>query len=380
MDEPQTPFLALDEVLLDRNIERMNSLLDRLRIGIRPHVKTAKSVDVINRIFSGETGPITVSTLAEAERFADAGYDDIIYAVGIAPDKLPRVHDLIERGVDISVLVDCPPQVDAVARITTRGARVPMLIEVDADGHRGGLKPGSAALLALGELVDEAGELRGVLTHAGESYFAPNLHALAEAAENERLSAVRAASRLREHGLPCPVVSIGSTPTVNALTSADGVTEVRAGNFVFYDLVMAGIGVCSHDDIAISVVATVIGHQPEKDWILVDAGWTALSGDRGTAGQTVDQGYGLVTAMDGTPYPGLIVTRVTQEHGILAMRSSSDRVPDIAPGERVRILPNHACATAAQHDEYVVTNLGRDGRDPRSSQRVEKSWGRVRGW
>jgi D-serine deaminase-like pyridoxal phosphate-dependent protein len=169
------------------------------------------------------------------------------------------------------------------------------------------------------------------------------------------------------------VVSVGSTPTSHFARNLDGVTEVRAGVYVFQDLVMVGIGVCTPDDIAISVVATVIGHRPEKGWIITDAGWMAMSRDRGTASQAVDQGYGLVTAMDGTPYEDLIVARTSQEHGTMAIRPGSGAsLPDLPVGTRVRVYPNHACATTAQHDRYVVL--------PTGSDEVGAEWEIFRGW
>ncbi len=150
------------------------------------------------------------------------------------------------------------------------------------------------------------------------------------------------------------------------------VTELRAGVYMFFDLVQAGIGVCDLDDIALSVLATVIGHQREKNWIITDAGWMALSSDRGTAGQAMDQYYGLVCDPEGRIYPDLVVLRANQEHGILAARPGSRaEIPALRIGDRVRILPNHACATAAQHDCYHVL-------DEKNS--VTATWPRFRGW
>jgi D-serine deaminase-like pyridoxal phosphate-dependent protein len=190
-------------------------------------------------------------------------------------------------------------------------------------------------------------------------------------AEVERRSVVNAAAILREAGLACPVLSVGSTPTAHSATDLTGVTEVRAGVFVFFDLVMAGVGVCQVDDIAVSVLATVIGHQREKGWILVDAGWMALSQDRGTRRQDVDQGYGLVCDITGKPYGDLVVAN--QEHGIITVRPGSGGVlPDLAIGDRVRILPNHACATGAQHRSYHVVRG--------TSDQVEAEWPRFGGW
>lgn len=371
----ETPFLALDPVRMDRNIARLERRMRELGVGLRPHVKTGKSIDIARRMFQAGTGPITVSTLREAEAFADAGFRDIVYAVGIAPQKLDRVAALCRRGVDMCVILDSREQAGAVAAMSRQiDARMPALIEIDCDGHRGGLIPDDPAIVEVARILEGGGaELRGVLVHAGESYYCRTPETLAAAAENERVAAVAAAELLRAAGFECPVVSVGSTPTAHFARSLDGVTEVRAGVYVFFDLVMMGIGVCTIDDIAISVVATVIGHRPEKGWLITDAGWMAMSRDRGTASQAVDQGYGLVASMDGELYEEVIMTEASQEHGTLTMRSGSGRaLPDLAIGTRVRIFPNHACATAAQHDYYMVTDTGSDV--------VAAVWPRVRGW
>ncbi|HWO68881.1 MAG TPA: DSD1 family PLP-dependent enzyme, partial [Umezawaea sp.] len=207
--------------------------------------------------------------------------------------------------------------------------------------------------------------LRGVLTHAGESYYCYTEEALVAAAEHERATAVRAAETLRAAGFGAPVVSIGSTPTAHFARDLTGVTEVRAGNYVFFDLVMAGIGACTLEDLALSVVTTVIGHREDKGWILTDAGWMATSRDRGTAAQPVDQGYGLVCDINGDLIPDLLMTGASQEHGVLSTRQGP--LPHLPVGTKLRILPNHACATAAQHDRYHLTTSS-------------TTWPRLNGW
>jgi D-serine deaminase-like pyridoxal phosphate-dependent protein len=231
------------------------------------------------------------------------------------------------------------------------------------------VKPGDAVLIEIGaRLHGRRGTvLKGVMTHAGESYNCRSVEAIREMAERERSAVVRCAEDLARVGLPCPVVSVGSTPTALFARDMTGVTEVRTGVYVFQDLVMAGLGVCAVEDIAISVAATVIGHQAERGWLIVDAGWMALSRDRGTASQGVDQGYGLVSGHD-----DLIVISANQEHGIIADRHG--RPLDLAAfpiGTMLRILPNHACATAAQHDRYHVLDGGED---------VLQVWPRFGGW
>lgn len=368
-----TPSLLLDQERMDRNITRLRDHLRSLGVGLRPHLKTAKSIDVARRMMPTPAGPATVSTLREAEEFAAAGVRDILYAVGIAPGKLDRVLELRHAGVDLTIVLDNIDQAKAVAEKSRQaGHAIPTLIEIDSDDHRAGIRPGDPVIVEIGRILHQQGALRGVMTHAGGSYDLHGQQALVAAAEQERAATVQCAEALRAAGLPCPVVSVGSTPTAHFARDLSGVTEVRAGVYVFFDLVMAGIGVCSIDDIAISVLASVIGHQPSKGQILVDAGWMAMSRDRGTARQAVDQGYGLACDIDGRPFTDLIVTQANQEHGVLALRPGSQaQVPNLPVGSLVRILPNHACATSAQHREYQVVVNGQ----------VTQRWPRISsGW
>jgi D-serine deaminase-like pyridoxal phosphate-dependent protein len=374
--EIATPALLLDESRMDRNIGRMARQAQRLGVSFRPHVKTNKSWDVTRRMITSGEGPITVSTLREAEYFFGHGVKDILYAVSIIPAKLRSVLDLQARGARMSILVDSVEVARHVAQELSghaRGSEVGVLIEIDSDGHRSGIAPDAPLLQGVGRALASQGIApRGVLTHAGSSYDCRTPEALSAIAEQERGAAVLAADRLRAAGLECPVVSVGSTPTALSAEHLHGVTELRAGVFVFFDLVMAGIGVCSVDDIALSVLATVIGHQHEKGWTLLDAGWMAMSRDRGTAKQPVDQGYGMVCDLVGRPIADHILVDANQEHGIMALRPGSQAEPVRLPvGTQVRILPNHACATAAQHAAYHVI-------DPGGS--VREAWPRFSGW
>jgi len=369
-----TPALLLDEWRMLANIARLRERAAALGVRLRPHLKTAKSVDVARRLLDGGAGAATVSTLREAEVFFQAGVQDILYAVGIAPQKLPRVAALRAAGCDLTVILDTIEQADALVEASrAAGAPFPALIEIDCDGQRGGLALDDDALLRVGRRLQEGAGLRGVLTHAGGSYGAVGVEAHAAFAERERHAVVLAASRLREAGLPCPIVSVGSTPTAFAARNLDGATELRAGVYMFFDLVMAGIGVCAVEDIALSVLTTVIGHQHARGRILVDAGWMAMSRDRGTATQAVDQGYGLVCDIDGRVIPDLVLASTNQEHGLITVRpNSAATLPDLPVGARLRILPNHACATASQFASYNVI--------PADAGAPIVEWPRFGGW
>ncbi|MEQ1776869.1 MAG: alanine racemase [Burkholderiales bacterium] len=371
LSDIETPALLLDRGRLDRNLARLRGKFAALGVALRPHVKTAKCWEVVRRAREGQPGGITVSTLKEAEQFFAQGVTDILYAVGIAPNKLAHVAALRGKGADITIILDSV----ASARMVVAAAHefkvdFPALIEIDSDGHRSGVQPGASTLLEIGRVLGP--QLRGVMTHAGDSYNCTSVDAIRAMAERERAAAVQCADELRRGGLSCAVVSVGSTPTATYGESFAGVTEVRAGVFMFFDLVMAGLSVCTIDDIAVSVLTSVIGHQPEKGWIITDAGWMALSRDRGTASQKIDQGYGVVCDVDGWPIDNLIVAGANQEHGIISTRDGTPVDGSRFPvGTLLRVLPNHACATSAQHDGYHVVH---------GSPRIEAWWPRFSGW
>lgn len=371
----ETPAALIDEARMAANIARLQKRMNDLGVRLRPHVKTSKCVEVARRQQEAGAAGITVSTLKEAEQFFAAGFTDILYAVCISPDKLDRALALCRRGCALTLLVD---SMAAAQVLVAKGHPFEVMIEIDSDGHRSGVQPEDAGLIEIGRVLHEGGaKLKGVLTHAGSSYDLNTPEALQQLAEQERRLSVRAAERLRASGLPCPEVSVGSTPTALSAQNLAGVTEVRAGVYVFFDLVMANVGVCTPENMALSVLTTVIGHQLEKGWVIVDAGWMAMSRDRGTQRQKIDYGYGVVCDAAGRAIDGLFVSAANQEHGIISRRdgptggeadaSLVDRFPI---GTKLRVLPNHACATGAQYpDYYLVTAVG-----------ATEVWPRFHGW
>lgn len=368
-----TPALIIDEVKMDANIAKMSDKAKSLGVTLRPHLKTSKCWEVTKRQIWTPQGPATVSTLKEAEEFAAHGVTDMIYAVGIAPQKLHRVANIIRRGVDLKIILDSTEAAQAVTRFCQEERlEIKVLIEIDCDGHRSGLKPDSEEIVRVAQALEAPAKLVGVLTHAGGSYDVDTHEALLARSRGERDGICRAAQMLRNAGFDISIVSVGSTPT--ALTDEDlkGVTELRAGVYVFFDLFQAGVGICKPEDIALSLLVTVIGHQLEKGWVITDGGWMALSRDRGTANQKVDQGYGLVCDINGKIIDGLWVSGANQEHGIISCRNPQGFNPKDYPiGTRLRILPNHACPIGAQHPYYYVVN---------NSLEIKDRWNRFYGW
>lgn len=369
-----TPALLLDRPKLQANADRMRVRVGQLGVALRPHVKTSKSIDVLRILSGGADVPITVSTLAEARYFFEHGVRDILYAVGIAPVKLAQIAELISAGCNVRIILDSVEAAGAVQAFgASEGLTIEALIEVDTDGKRAGVAPGDDLLIEIARrLSSGAGaKLAGVMTHAGGSYSARTLGEFEAIAERERAGAVTAAERLRSAGFEIQIVSVGSTPTVHYARTLEGVTETRVGVYAFGDLVQAELGTCGVDDIAISVLASVIGHSKEHGRVLIDAGFLALSRDRGTADFPVDWGYGAVCDLTGELIQGVRVESTNQEHGIITATSGELDWSLFPIGGRVRILPNHACATAAAYDRYFVTNGGEE---------VADVWNRVNGW
>ena len=370
----ETPVLLLDEAQMERNIARMQARMNGLGVRLRPHAKTSKSVDVVKRQIAAGAQGITVSTLKEAEAFFAAGIEDILYAVAIVPAKFDHALKLIRQGCKLSLITESVAAAEALTRHgLENGVLHEVMIEIDTDSHRSGVRPDDPLLIEVGNaLRAENGlgaHLAGVMTHAGGSYAFNTPEALEAMAEQERSRCVAAAQALRKAGHACPTVSVGSTPTALSARHLEGVTEERAGVYIFFDLVIAGIGVCRTDEIAISVLCSVIGHQRESGWVITDGGWMSMSRDRGTQKQPQDYGYGLVCDAEGQPIPELFFDSANQEHGVLTWTGDSgiDLAERFPIGSLLRILPNHACATAAQHEGYVVLpDLRR--------------WKRVNGW
>lgn len=369
-----TPAALIDMARMHRNIVRMQLRMDSLEVRLRPHVKTSKCLPVLRAQIAAGAAGVTVSTLKEAEYcFAD-GVADVLYAVAMTPGKLLQVLTLRRKGCRLSIITDSVAGAQAIVAFGQQHDECfEVWIEIDSDGHRSGLKVEDPALLQVAQVLCAGSmQLVGVMTHAGSSYELDNLQALQAMAEQERATCVAAAQTIRAAGLPCPQVSVGSTPTALSALSLEGVTEVRAGVYVFFDLVMHNIGVCQPEDLALSVLTTVIGHQAEKGWLLTDSGWMAMSRDRGTQKQHRDFAYGQVCTVDGNWIEGALLSGANQEHGIITFEPGQglDLVARFPIGSRLRILPNHACATGAQFPHYHACDI--DG--------GVRTWSRLHGW
>jgi D-serine deaminase-like pyridoxal phosphate-dependent protein len=365
-----TPALLLDASRMRRNVARVGTIVAQLGVRFRPHVKTHKCVEVARLQVEGHAGGIMVSTLAEARVFAEHGFHDITYGVPVERGKFAEVVALAGSGVRLGVITDdaeVPSPLADAARAA--GVTVDVWVKVDCGYHRCGVDPAGEALLSLVQRIGESSHLRfaGLLTHAGHAYHARG-EALRSIATHERDVMVAAAERLRDAGVPVPAVSVGSTPTLTHVDHLRGVDEVRAGNCIFFDTTQATIGSSTLDDCVLSVLTAVVHRDRANGKVVLDAGAIALSKDRGAVDLDAGAGYGRVLDTAGTD-TGLRVESLSQEHAMVRTNDTAllDR---LAVGSRWRVLVNHSCLTAAQHDAYHVVE----------GDRVVDRWSIHRGW
>ena len=353
------------------NIARMQASADRLGVFLRPHLKTLKAAKAAEVLMAAGASGIAVSTLKEAAYFLDHGFKDITYAVGLVPAKLPEVAKLMARGADLKIMTDSLDVARVIAEQADKsGVGYQLLIEIDCGDNRGGLQAESEELLHIAGIIEPStARLEGVLTHAGHAYGADTPSAIAVIAQQERDTIVHAAERLRAAGYSVDTVSLGSTPTGLYAKDLSGVTELRAGVYTVFDMDQQSRGVCGTNEIALSVLTSVIGHNKAAGKILLDAGGLALSKDRSADKFRPEVGFGQLCRTDGRVIPDLYVTSVSQEHGHVVVRNDNDfeRFP---VGSQLRILPVHACMTAAAYDHFNLIEAGL----------VSGQWQRVNGW
>lgn len=366
-----TPCLVLERGRHERNLARFAATVAARGVRLRPHLKTAKSIDVARLAAPDPAAPIAVSTLLEAEYFSRHGYRDIFYAVGLGPGKFARAAALLRSGAR---LLTCLDDAGLAAKLATYAAaecvQFRTLIEIECGEHRAGLPPDSPALLAAARALGR--NFAGITTHAGQSYAARSAAEIAAVAEAEASAARLAVAHLAGAGLVSEVVSIGSSPTALTANALTGITEIRAGVYMFGDLFQAGIGTCTIDDIAITVLTEITSRPAGREAFIIDAGSLALSKDIATANLPPAQqaGYGWLCDLDGRLLPGLKIERVWQEHGLVV--SDHRLAPGAFPvGTRLRVLPNHVCLTAAAHSAYHVVN---------GTRAVVATWPRINGW
>lgn len=328
-----------------RNIDRMQAAADARGLRLRPHAKTHKSPAIARmQIDRGAVG-ICCAKLGEAEVFADAGFDDIRLPYPLHPVNADRVLALLNR-TRLSFIVDDRAVAKGwSAAMRAAGRTVDVLVKVDVGFHRCGIDPEDAhAAAMIREVADLPGlRFRGLLSHAGHGYGASSDAEAAAIAETEAriLRDLARASRV-----PCEEISVGATPTVRYSLQQQGLTELRPGNYAYFDRTQVALGAAAFEDCALTVLARVVS-RPAPDRIIFDSGSKTLTND-GARGRGNTAGYGLVLRdLHGTePDPSLLVERLSEEHATVRALAPSP----LSTGDLVRIIPNHACVVSNMVD------------------------------
>jgi D-serine deaminase-like pyridoxal phosphate-dependent protein len=350
IDRLPTPSALVERSRAHANIERMQAAADRRGLRLRPHAKTHKSPEVAAwQLARGAVG-ICCAKLGEAEVFADAGISDIRLPYPLHPVNASRVVALLDR-TRLSFIVDHADVARGWSDAMTRAGReVEVLVKVDVGFHRCGIDPSLpdavdfiAMVAALPGL-----RLRGLLSHAGQSYHAASEDHLRAIAAEEAALLTSLAAAARAAGVPIAELSAGATPPARFSLEQEGLTELRPGNYVYFDRTQVGLGAATLDDCALTVLARVVS-APAADRVILDCGSKTLSHD-GARGFSPLPGHGTVfrgpaLPLGSQPDERLVIERLSEEHA--TVRVTAGAAP-LEPGDLVRVLPNHSC---------VVSNL-----------------------
>jgi D-serine deaminase-like pyridoxal phosphate-dependent protein len=342
-----TPYLLIDDAKMERNILKMADVAKGSGVALRPHVKTHKIPSIAKEQLETGAAGITVAKLSEAEIMADGGIEDIFIAYPLVTDAKIRRASRLGKRVRLVVGVD---SLEGARRLSA-GARaeddtLEVRLEVDTGLRRTGVPYDEAAGLA-GEIASMSNlDLSGIYTYRGAVLGGSRTLNLEEAGLEEGHLMVSLAERIREQGIELGDVSVGSTPTAEHVARVEGVTEIRPGTYVFYDRMQARLGACSLDECAASVVCTVVS-RPTRDLAVIDGGSKTLATDVPPGAEPLNlEGFGHVIG-----YPGVVLERLTEEHGMLSL----DKDYDLEVGDTLRIIPNHICSTVNLHDAvYLV--------------------------
>ena len=343
-----TPALLIDLDIVARNLERMQEKANNYGVALRPHIKTHKIPELAQLQMRLGARGITAAKVSEAEVMAAAGIKNIFVANQIVTkEKLNRLAAL-SKETSISIGVD---SVAAAAKLSevfaASGLSIEYLIEVNSGLNRCGVLPGKEAV-ELFQAVATLPSLRfkGIFTHAGQVYGAGSLSEVKEVSRHESIIMAETAQAFAEVGTSPDIVSVGSTPTMKVWQGHEAVNEIRPGNYIFHDAIQMSLGAATLEECALSIVATVIS-RPASARAVIDAGSKAFSSDKGAHGKEMASGFGLLLGKKAT------LDRLSEEHGILTL----DPKVDLDIGDKVRIIPNHACAVMNLFDRaYGIRN------------------------
>lgn len=348
IDDRLTPYIEVDSVRLDQNLQLMQQKANEAGVALRPHIKTHKSIRIAQRQLALGARGITVSKPSEGITFILGGVRDLLLAYPIVHPK--NVADLLRQAEQhqarLTLIADRTEGVAAITKACQQqpACEVSVAIKVDVGLHRIGVNPDTDEAIVIAQALKENGlRFAGLISHAGHAYGAGHATAIAAIARQETHLMQRLQAKLQAAGFTdCPL-SVGSTPTTLAAEIAPCLDEIRPGNYALLDLTACRLGLSRVDQLAMSVITRVVA--VNDHFVIVDAGSKMLSSDKGPHG-TSASGFGIAVDEAGHTYK---LTKLSEEHGFLLYQ---DRRPDV--GSLLRIFPNHSCAVMAQSDSFVL--------------------------
>lgn len=344
-----TPAVLIDTGRVARNIDTMQRAADAAGFRLRPHAKTHKIPAIARQQIARGAIGICCAKPSEAQVFAGAGIADIRIPYPVNPSKKDLILDLVNR-TRLSIIVDDAEVAAAWAEIMRgAGKTLDVLVKIDVGFHRCGVDPVSPEAPHLISLVAALPGLRlcGILSHAGHGYHASSEAALRLIAEEEVNAMTRLAAHMANKGVAIDEISVGATPTARFTLTHKGPTEMRPGNYVYFDRTQVGLGAAAMDDCALTVLTTVVAKHAGR--IILDAGGKTLTSD-GARGFSPLPGFGALSpspSPDLAPHDGFLVERLSEEHATVKVL---DGAPGLKIGDRVRVVPNHSCVVSNMVD------------------------------
>ena len=341
----ETPALLIEKSIMEANLDRMQKLANDNKIMLRPHIKTHKMPRLAKlQVARGARG-IACSKVSEAEVFAKAGFKDIQIAnIIIGDEKLERLKQLSLNTTRLSVACDSLAGFHKIRKYFEKEGKLDVFIKVDTGFRRAGISRFEDIRALAIEIIHTKGiKFAGLLTHAGQAYSAEDIGELRQIGEHEGRIMTEIKLQLSRHGIEVPEVSVGSTPGAKWSVHGEGITELRAGNYIFYDMIQVGLGSAEIENCALSVQGQVVS-TPERTRSVLDTGSKALGLDKGAHGNETTRGHGYMIGKKA------VIDRLSEEHGIVINEKD-----ELEIGEKVRIIPNHACAVVNLYDKaYLV--------------------------
>lgn len=332
-----TPRFLVDLDKFEQNIKETAELCQSNGKKLCPMVKTHKSVEVAAIQQTHGAASFLAGTLDEAEKLVEHGFQEIVLAYPIAAaENITRVIGLAKKAHVILSFDGFEAALQMQNQLAAEKLQMDYLMIIDCGLHRFGVRPEKVLELARALSSLSALNFKGIATHPGQVYGVNSVSEVAKVAQEEIAALETAKNLLSQAGFAVEIVATGSTPTLPFAVQNKTVTTLRPGNYIFYDVIQVALGVVPLERCSLTVLATVIAN-PSENLFIIDAGSKCFGLDKGAHSAALVQGYGMVKN-----HPELIVEGLSEEVG----KIRATQATDLKVGDKIEVIPNHACAAA----------------------------------